>query len=183
MAIRSKSERREAAWRQITLRTAYTDAHAKKAIHLVGHKAVAEILREIKWFTDQEEWPSLALRVRFVVKTAAELWRFARLERELVTVSMPGDVDVDVVKDTGHEMDLVSTLAGGKIERTLVLGVTPHISRDAVHEACPQQDRSDNGPLVFLHGFALHNDSELIVTRYREIMELRAKSRQRLDPF
>jgi hypothetical protein len=80
VGIRSKSERREAAWRQITLRSVFTGAQAKKAIHLVGHKTVEEILGEIKWFTEEDEWSSLTFRVQFVVKAAAELWRFAKLE-------------------------------------------------------------------------------------------------------
>src|ERR1700728_2629417 len=70
VAIRAKSERREAAWRQITLRTAYTGSQAKKAIRRVGNKIVVEILNEIKWFTDEDEWSSLAPRVQCVVKAA-----------------------------------------------------------------------------------------------------------------
>jgi hypothetical protein len=169
VGIRSKSERREAAWRQITLRSAYTGAQAKKAIHLVGHKTVEEILGEIKWFTHEDEWPSLTLSVQFVVKAAAELWRFAKLERELVRVSMPSATGL--VRDEWHRMDRASTEAGEESDCTLVLSVTPHVARDAVHEEYPlAQERSERGPLTFLRGLALYSDSEIIVTRRREVL-------------
>lgn len=181
LGIRSKSERRGAAWRQITLRTAYTGAQAKKATHLVAHKTVEEIFREIKWFTDEDEWSSLAFRVRFVVKAAAELWRFAKLEREHVTVSMPGDARL--AQDGHHEIDRKSSDMREEIERTLVLAVTPHVARDAVHKDYLPPGTSESGPMPFLQGFALYNDSEVIVTRYREIMELRAQSQQSPEAF
>src|SRR5437762_1208661 len=123
--IRSKSERREAVWRQITLRTAYTGPHARRATNLVGHKIVEEILSEIKWFTDEDEWLSLTFSVQFVVKAAAELWRFAKLERELVTASMPNDAGSE--GDEWHEIDRKSSQVGEDFERTLVLGITPHV--------------------------------------------------------
>ena len=127
IGIRSKSERRESVWRQITLRTAYGGSQAKKAINLVGHKTVEEIFGEVKWFTDEDEWPSLISSIQFVVKTAAQLWRCAKLEREHVTVSMSGE-------DGQHEINRRSSQAGAQIERIVVLGVTPHVARDAVHK-------------------------------------------------
>jgi hypothetical protein len=155
------------------LRSVFTGAQAKKAIHLVGHKTVEEILGEIKWFTEEDEWSSLTFRVQFVVKAAAELWRFAKLERALVTVSMPSAAGL--VPDEWHEMDWRSGQAGDKKERTLVLGVRPHVARDALHkEYLVPHERSETGPLTFLQGLALYNDSEVIVTRRREIMEVQA---------
>lgn len=165
----------------MTLRTAYTGAQAKKATHLVAHKTVEEIFREIKWFTDKDEWSSLALRVRFVVKAAAELWRFAKLEREHVTVSMPGDVSL--ARDGHYHRDRKSSDMREEIEHTLVLAVTPHVARDAVHKDYLPPGASESGPMTFLQGFALYNDSEVIVTRYREIMELRAQLRQSPEAF
>lgn len=181
LGIRSKSERREAAWRQITLRTAYTGAQAKNAIRLVAHKTVEEILREIKWFTDEDEWSSLAFSVRFVVKTAAELWRLAKLERELVTISMPDDAGL--AQDGQYDLDRTASHVREETERTLVLAVTPHVAREAVHKDYLPQATSENGPMTFLQGFALYNDSEVILTRYREIMELRAQSQQSPKAF
>ena len=176
VAIRAKSERREAAWRQITLRTAYTGAQAKKAIRLVGYKIVEEILNEIKWFTDEDEWSSLALRVQCVVKAAAELWRYAKLERELVTASMPNAAGLG--RDEWDEMSQTSSQVGEEFEHTFVLGVRTHVARDAVHRAyLAPQESSDTRPVTFLRGMALYNDSEVILARRREIIEVQARSR------
>lgn len=170
VGIRSKSERREIAWRQITLKTAYAGAQAKKATRLVGHRIVEEILSEIKWFTDKDDWPSLTFRVQLVVKAAAELWRYAKLERGLVTVSMPSAAGVG--RGEWDEMDRRSSEEGDNFERTLLLGITPHVVRNAFHEDfLLPQEKSENGPVTFLQGLALYTDTELIVTRHREIME------------
>jgi hypothetical protein len=175
-AIRAKSVRREAAWRQITLRTAYTGAQAKKAIRLVGYKIVEEILNEIKWFTDEDKWSSLAVRVQRVVKAAAELWRYAKLERELVTASMPNAAGLG--RDEWDGMSQTSSQAGEEFEHTFVLGVRTHVARDAVHRAyLAPQESSDSRPITFLRGMALYNDSEVILARRREIMEVQARSR------
>ena len=172
LGIRSKSERREAAWRQITLRTAYRGTQAKKATHLVGHRTVEEILREIKWFTDEDGWPSLTLSVQFVVKAAVELWRYAKLERELVTASMPSATGLR--GDEWLDIDHTSSQVGRDFERILVLCVTPHVARDAVHkEYLLPQERSEIMPLTFLPGQALYHDSEVVAKRRRELVEAR----------
>jgi hypothetical protein len=173
-AIRAKSERREAVWRQITLRTAYTGSQAKKAIHLVGHQIVEEILDEIKWFTDEDEWSLLDLRVQCVVKAAAELWRYAKLERELVTASMPNATGLG--RDEWDEVNQTSSQGGGESEHTFVLGIRTHVARDAVHRAyLAPHESSEPRPITFLRGMALYNDSEVILTRRREMMEARAR--------
>jgi hypothetical protein len=175
-AIRAKSERREAAWRQITLRTAYTGAQAKKAIRLVGNKIVVEILNEIKWFTDEDEWSSLAPRVQCVVKAAAELWRYAKLERELVTASMPNTTGLG--RGEWDEMNQTSSQVGEEFEHTFVLGVRPRIARDAIHRAYLAPHESlETGPVTFLRGMALYDDSKIILARRREMMEVQARSR------
>jgi hypothetical protein len=155
------------------LRTAYTGAQAKKAIRLVGNKIVVEILNEIKWFTGEDEWSSLALRVQCVVKTAAELWRYAKLERELITASMP-----NATGSGQGEWDEMNQTSSQEFEHTFVLGVRMHVARDAVHRAylAPHQS-SETGPVTFLRGMALYDDSEVILVRRREMMEVQARSR------
>ena len=176
VAIRVKSERREAVWRQITLRAAYTGPQAKKAIRLVGEKIVEEILDEIKWFTDEDEWSSLDLRVQCVVKAAAELWRYAKLERELVTASMPNVTGLG--RDEWDEMNQTSGQVGEEFEHTFLLGVRTHVARDAVHRAyLAPHESSETRPITFLRGMALYNDSEVILARRREMMEAQAQSR------
>ena len=146
------------------LRTAYGGSQAKKAINLVGHKTVEEIFSEVKWFTDEDEWSSLTSSIQFVVKTAAQLWRYAKLEREHVTVSMLGE-------DEQHKINRRSSQAGAQVERIVVLGVTPYVARDATHKEYQlSEERPEAGPLTFLQGLALYNDSEVVVTRRWEVM-------------
>lgn len=89
--IRRKSVRREALWRQQTLRAAYTASDAKQAINAVAGRIVDEIMQQITPFADPRpgRLDTLGLAVRRTVKLAAETWRLARVEREFILAFFP----------------------------------------------------------------------------------------------
>lgn len=89
MDIRRKSVRREAFWRQQTLKAAYTASDAKQSINVVAAVIVDEIIDHIKHFADPKQLNNLLASVRKIVKLAAETWRHARVERELVLATLP----------------------------------------------------------------------------------------------
>lgn len=89
MDIRRKSVRREAFWRQQTLKAAYTAPDAKHSINMTASVIVDEIVDHIKHFADPTQLDPLVMGVRKIVKLAAETWRHARIERGLIVASLP----------------------------------------------------------------------------------------------
>jgi hypothetical protein len=76
------------------------------------------------------------------------------------------------------EMNQTSSQVGEEFEHTFVLGVRPRIARDAIHRAYLAPHESlETGPVTFLRGMALYDDSKIILARRREMMEVQARSR------
>jgi hypothetical protein len=175
--IRQKSERREAAWRQTTLRAAYTVSKAKEAINVVAAVVVDEIVDEIQHFAHQSQWPAIMLGVQRIVKSAAEVWRFARVERELIRPFMPdlGAFDIPDCDWPEPEFDGSDSLGGkGDHEssppRQAILCLLPHVVREAVHEGFLEEgDKLGNGPCIYLQGKALYTNSSIILARRMEL--------------
>lgn len=176
--IRRKSERREAAWRQTTLRAAYTVSKAKQAINVVAAVIVDEIVGEIKLFAHRSCWPAITVGVQRIVKTAAEVWRFARVERELITTFMPEFGAFNNLESYWPEPEILDSHHEGAIRQMrdtslpgqAILCVLPHIVREAVHEDfLGDTEKLANSSCVYLQGRALYADSEIIVARQSEL--------------
>ena len=175
--IRRKSERREAAWRQTTLRAAYTVSKAKEAINVVAAVIVDEIVGEIKLFAHHSCWPAITAGVQRIVKTAAEVWRFARVERELITTSMPDVGAFNNLECYWPEPEIDTHFEGvtpqvrdTSLPRQVILCVLPHIVREAVHEGfLVDAEKLANSPCVYLQGKALYTDSAIVLARQREL--------------
>ncbi|KAA6406428.1 MAG: hypothetical protein FRX48_09779 [Lasallia pustulata] len=85
--LRHKSIRREAIWRQHTLHAAYTGSSAKQSINKVAAIIVKDKLGELEHFAN----PSLGAHHRGGTEDCqgrAETWRYARLEREMITATI-----------------------------------------------------------------------------------------------
>jgi hypothetical protein len=175
--IRQKSERRAAVWKQTTLRAAYTVSKAKEAINIVAAVIVGEIMDEIKDFAHHSYWPAIIVGVQRIVKSAAEVWRFARVEREVISSYMP-----DVGAFDAPECDWPEPGFDGSFEavamqgrdisntRQVILCLLPHVVREPVHESFLEQtDKLANNPCVYLQGRALYADSALVLARKREL--------------
>jgi hypothetical protein len=172
-----KSERRESCWRQTTLRAAYTVSKAKEAINVAATVIADEIVDEIKDFANPSYWPAISVGVQRIVKSAAEVWRFARIERELIKPSMP-----DLGAFDAPECDWPEPEFNGVIDqeisqeryitkpRQATLCLLPHIVRARVHkEFLSERDQLASGPCIYLQGRALYTDSTLFVSRRREL--------------
>lgn len=180
--IRRKSVRREAFWRQQTLRAAYSSPDAKKSINVVAQVIVEEIVDHIRHFTDPDKFDQLVQGVRSVVKLAAETWRLARVERELVIANMPAG-DGEVLTDEGwkeyHGSNDASQTPPPESsdspapKRRALLRVCPRIHREAVHEDFAMED-ADRSNCVYLPGVVLYADSPAVVARRMEIAKKRA---------
>lgn len=179
MDIRRKSVRREAYWRQQTLKAAYTTSDAKQAINVVAAVIVDEIIDHIRHFADPKQLDALLVGVRKIVKLAAETWRLARVERELIISTMPSAEDEQTVnegwKEFGYDPapsptaedsnnDTHSTIR----KRRVLLRMSPRIYREPVHEDFIE-DGEKGTQCVYLPGVALYADSPSVLARKMEI--------------
>lgn len=171
MDIRRKSVRREAFWRQQTLKAAYTTSDAKQSINVVAAVIVDEIIDQIKHFADPKQLDSLLTGVRKIVKIAAETWRLARVERELVHATLPTPGAEDESNDSWEEFG-VSTdgpvESNGEAARHVILRTFPQIVRDAAHEDFTD-DVQKAGRCVYSHGTVLYSDSPVVKARLDEL--------------
>jgi hypothetical protein len=181
--IRDKSTRKEAIWRQQTLLAAFTSSGAKQRINTAAGTVVEEIVGAIKNFADPREEEGIKIAVKRIVKLAAETWRFARLERELVNATMPAIQDEEH-QFTGPEFwpsyesykpegTLIGSLDGtsppSSGQPRLLLRLFPVIWRESKHENFHGDgERPDTG-CIFHHGLALYDDAEPVAQRMDEL--------------
>ncbi|KAF2468122.1 uncharacterized protein BDR25DRAFT_57887, partial [Lindgomyces ingoldianus] len=181
--IRDKSTRKEAIWRQQTLLAAFTSSGAKQRINTAAGTVVDEIVTAVKYFADPKEEEGIRIAVRRIVKLAAETWRFARLERELITATMPAVQD-EAHGFTGLEYwpaynpentpipSLVGTVEELNEQPKLLLRLFPVIYREPRHECfrSSEDEKPDKG-CVYHHGLALYDDAEPVVARAEELRQ------------
>lgn len=181
MDIRRKSVRREAFWRQQTLKAAYTASDAKQSINVVAAVIVDEIIDQIKHFADPKQLDALLTAVRKIVKLAAETWRLARVERELVIATLPPLDAEDESSDGWHEYgagegekgsDGDGDGDGGQGDdgsaRHVILRTFPQIMREAAHEDFAD-DEQKASRCVYAHGTVLYADSAAVLARHEEL--------------
>ncbi|KAF4220430.1 hypothetical protein CNMCM8980_001250 [Aspergillus fumigatiaffinis] len=171
MDIRRKSVRREAFWRQQTLKAAYTTSDAKQSINVVAAVIVDEIIDLIKHFADPRHLDSLLIGVRKIVKLAAETWRLARVERELIIASLPAPDAEGVFNDSWDEYLAPkegSVSSGNDPSRHVILRSFPQITREAAHEDFAE-DEEKASPCTYSRGTVLYSDSPVVMARLQEL--------------
>ncbi|KAF2634682.1 hypothetical protein P280DRAFT_357473, partial [Massarina eburnea CBS 473.64] len=175
--IRDKSTRKEAIWRQQTLLAAFTSSGAKQRINTAAGTVVEEIVNAIKNFAAPKEEEAIKIAVKRIVKLAAETWRFARLEREMITAFMPALEDEEH-QFTGpkywapYQSDTTpaGTTSPSNKQPKLLLRLFPIIYREPRHENFREadDDKPDDG-CVYHHGTALYDDADSVVQRAEEL--------------
>jgi hypothetical protein len=170
MDIRRKSVRREAFWRQQTLKAAYTTSDAKQSINVAAAVIVDEIIDHIKHFADRKELDPLIMGVRKIVKLAAETWRHARVERELVLANFPAP-DAESVSNEGWLEYAANKeqnqTPSNEPTRHVVLRIFPRITREAAHEDFASDEEKATG-CTYSQGIVLYSDSPVIMGRLQE---------------
>ncbi|KAL4798180.1 hypothetical protein BDV19DRAFT_377109 [Aspergillus venezuelensis] len=177
MDIRRKSVRREAFWRQQTLKAAYTTSDAKDSINVVAAVIVDEISNHLKHFADPRRMDSLLTGIRKIVKLAAETWRHARVERELILAALPAPEDGNIPGEDWEEYGAPhdsgraspsSTSSKLELARHVVLRPFPRIIREAAHEDFVGDEKKAN-PCTYSRGAVLYSDSPIILARREEL--------------
>ena len=151
--LKSKSTRREASWRQRTLHAAYTAANAKQTINNIANGIIDEIMDAIRYFTDRAKWQRVTAAVRRIVKTAAETWRYARLESSVVIASMDGKEIANASDDRGEE----NFSSQGK-EKKVLLALFPLIRREALYGVSEDEFKPLDGGRIYSQGRVLYAD-------------------------
>lgn len=169
--LRKKSIRREAMWRQRTLHAAYTISSAKQSINKIAAVIVDEVVEAIKYFTRPARWEQVTVAVRRIVKTAAETWRYARLEVAMITASMTADDRPDYQR-LSNPIGLVADIAGAPDQqRQLLLSLFPIIEREAIHEDIREDSKRNDRGYIYFPGRMLFSDDPIISNRIKEIQQ------------
>jgi hypothetical protein len=191
MDIRRKSVCCEAFWRQQTLKAAYTTSDAKQSINVAAAVLVDEIMDQVKHFADPRHLDSLLTDVRKIVKLAAETWRHARVEHELVLAGFPGPGAESVSNEDWLEYGPAAPAAAGQEEkgwgsgpqkknpsdptRHVVLRTFPRILREAAHEDFAGSEERANS-CIYSPGILLYSDSPVILARLEELATMSAET-------
>lgn len=145
--LKRKSTRRETVWRQRTLHAAYTASSAKQSINDIARYIIDDIVDAIKHLVDRTKWEHVSAAVRRIVKTAAETWRYARLESPLVIASMDSN-------------QIAKALAGESVERPYpgtegLLPLFPIIKREAAYGVYEDEYKPIDEGYIYSHGRVL----------------------------
>ncbi|KAL3465380.1 hypothetical protein BJX64DRAFT_64405 [Aspergillus heterothallicus] len=172
MDIRRKSVRREAFWRQQTLKAAYTTSDAKESINVVAAVIVDEISNHLKHFADPRRMDSLLTGIRKIVKLAAETWRHARVERELILASLPAPEAGSLPGEDWEEYDNPKQERPSNPKsdpaRHVILRSFPRIIREAAHEDFVGDEEKANS-CTYSCGSVLYSDSPVVLARLQEL--------------
>lgn len=175
--LRYKSIRKECVWRQHTLHAAYSASSAKQSINKVATVIIDEIVNQIKHFADPKYVEKIMTAVRRIVKIAAETWRYARLERELITARLPAveDNDESIGDWFEHDDHIQPWLEGARSRegepRRVILRLLPIICREPTHEELRDDPKLDDNGCVYSHGVALFSNSPAVVARVEELQQ------------
>lgn len=155
--LKRKSVRREALWRQRTLHAAFTAASAKQSINRIATRIVDEIIDAVKPFAHRARWQHVTVAVRHIVKTAAETWRYARLESPLIIASMDSDditqgVRGEIAQHPGHA-------PASESGRQVLFSLFPTIRREAIRESLPGEFKSEDQGCVYSPGRVFYADN------------------------
>ncbi|KAI4199251.1 MAG: hypothetical protein LQ350_004711 [Teloschistes chrysophthalmus] len=147
----SKSIKREAIWRQRTLHAAFSCPSSKPRINKFASSIIDDIVYIIKPFADKSKQEQILGAIKKIVKTAAETWRYARIELSRIR-ALPA---VAPNTESGEEV---------------LLTMFPCIKRDPLPDDIRPDVRDDVG-CVYTDGQVLTRRSPAVLARRAELGE------------
>lgn len=150
--LRHKSTKREAFWRQRTLHAAFSSHSSKAKINKFAGEIIEEIVSAIKPFGDTSKRQQMVTAVKQIVKTAAETWRYARIELARITAWPTTQLNEE--EDGEH-----------------LLSVFPRIEREALPNDFRRDAEEDKG-CVYSTGQTLSKKSSAVLARRVELGEI-----------
>jgi hypothetical protein len=176
--LREKSMRKEAVWRHYTLLAGYTTSNAKKNQQVAAAQVIEEIAAYIKPFADPKKMDIVTSGITRIVKYAVETWRYARMERELITASMDdgGEDAANPEYWTAHEWDLTSSSSSApskrEDDRQVVMILLPVFMREGTLPSLHRPTAALDQGMVYSKGVALYSDCAPVLQRKRELDSL-----------
>ncbi len=149
--LRGKSTKREAIWRQRTLHAAFSCRTSKEKINKFAAQIIDEIVATVKPFGDKSKRAEMTTAVKQVVKTAAETWRYARIELPRITATPATET------------------SGG--EEQQLLSLFPRIEREPSPNDFSADTNEDTG-CVYSSGQTLSKRSSAVFARRVELGEI-----------
>ncbi|KAL9600859.1 MAG: hypothetical protein Q9219_002901 [cf. Caloplaca sp. 3 TL-2023] len=149
--LRSKSTKREAIWRQRTLHAAFSCFSSKERINKVAGSIVEEIITAVGPFVNGDKRDEMSMAVKQIVKTAAETWRYARIELSKLSAFPATDLDKEQ-------------------EGEPLLSVFPRIEREGLPSGI-RPDSKDDAGCIYYPGQALCTRSPSVLARQLELEE------------
>lgn len=181
--LREKSTRKEAIWRHYTLLAGYTASNAKKHAQAAAASVIEEITAHVKPFADPEKLDVIISGITRIVKFAVETWRYARMEREIITASMrldegePGSWEPhpwERVVPYANDTALYATVRSlaGEGPRRVILPLLPVFFREGTLPSLHRPTAAlDNGK-VYSFGIALYTDCLPMLHRRWELKQI-----------
>lgn len=174
--MRSKSTRKEALWRQRTLHAAYTVSSAKQSINKVAGAIVDEILDRIRCFAHPARLEQVTAAVRTIVKTAAETWRYARLEIPMISASMvEEDRPLCMTSRSDHHHRAPAGFPVPSRAGQVLLPLFPIIEREAIHEDMREDGKMNDQGYTYFPGRMLYVDDPEVINHANAIEHSNAR--------
>jgi hypothetical protein len=132
-------------------------------------------------FTELSAEDEIRAAVRRIVKLAVEVWRFARLEREMIKASMPETFDNERPEEgfwlpqsfdhSAYPVNAVKPIfESSPGANQLLLRVFPVIRREPIHQGFRLREKeADDEGCVYSRGIALYHDSPPVLARLAEM--------------
>jgi hypothetical protein len=177
--LREKSTRKEAVWRHYTLLASYTASNAKKNAVVAAADVIQEISAYVKPFADVQKMDIITSGITRIVKYAVETWRYARMEREIITATIRMDgLDDDFWETNDYtkmapystDADLsfvrLLTVPG---RRTPLFTTLPVFYREGILPSLHRPTKQLDNGLIFTKGVVLYSDCMPVMHRKYEL--------------
>jgi hypothetical protein len=160
---------------------AYTTTDAKQRINTAAGMVIEEIVTNVMPFAEPSAEEDIRLAIRRIVKLGVEVWRFARLEREMIEASMPEIFSEEGEEDgfwqpqpfdsAAYPVNAVKPVFENQQGmKQLLLRVFPMIRREPIHQCFRVKDHEmDDEGCVYSPGMALYSDSPPVLARLAEL--------------
>ena len=162
-SLREKSAKRETIFRQHILHAAYTSSNSKQSINTAAGIVADRIFAAVKLFADSTNWHSINVGIRRIVKLAVETWRYARLEKGVITASLSDQKRRGALEPEHAGEPSTSAKSLGQQSREVVLPLFPVIEKQPIPEELRGELKEDSRECVYTSGRMLYTDDPLLL--------------------
>jgi len=164
-----KSKKRETLFRQHLLHADYTSSSAKQSINKVAAVVVDKIVDTIKPYAQKVNWEHIKVGIRRIVKLAAETWRYARLEKAIITASLSHKDNSTAAGPGLSGEGIPSMKPAPNGSREVLLSLFPTIERQTMPKEIRGDMKEEIDRCVYTPGRALYADDPVVLASLQEL--------------